>query len=79
MQQRKLAGSVSLVFFIPCGSMDGDGSIAGYAWDFGDGATDSGIQVSHAYTQAGSYQVTLTVTDDGGLTGETMQTVQIGE
>ena len=49
------------------GSSDGDGSVAGYAWDFGDGQTSStGPTVTHAYAAAGTYPVTLTVTDDDG-------------
>jgi PKD repeat protein len=49
-------------------SWDADGTIAEYAWTFGDGATASGAQVSHVYAY-GTYSVTLTTTDDGGLTG----------
>jgi PKD repeat protein len=61
------------------GSSDSDGDIASYAWDFGDGSTGNGITVSHVYEQAGTYQVTLTVTDDGGSTGEITHSVQITE
>ena len=28
---------------------DSDGTIAAYAWDFGDGATGTGVTPSHAY------------------------------
>jgi uncharacterized repeat protein (TIGR01451 family) len=45
-------------------SVSDDGSVLTYSWDFGDGTTGTGAQVSHTYQQAGSYQVTLTV-DDG--------------
>ncbi|WP_331953118.1 PKD domain-containing protein [Pengzhenrongella sp.] len=48
---------------------DPDGTIASYAWTFGDGATGAGVSASHAYATAGTYPVTLTVTDnDGGIT-----------
>jgi len=50
------------------GSADPDGSIASYTWDFGDGASGNGATVSHSYGRAGSYTVTLTVTDSGGVT-----------
>ncbi len=45
-------------------SSDSDGTITSYAWDFGDGATGSGVNASHAYTATGSYDVALTVTDN---------------
>jgi len=43
-----------------------DGKIASYNWNFGDGGSGSGVRAHHSYALAGSYQVTLTVTDDGG-------------
>jgi YVTN family beta-propeller protein len=50
------------------GSSDPDGTIAGYAWNFGDGhsASDGGARPAHAYAKPGRYQVTLTVTDQEG-------------
>ncbi len=39
-----------------------------YAWQFGDGSTGSGASVTHTYTNAGNYTVTLTVSD-GSLNG----------
>jgi len=45
---------------------DPDSAIVSYEWDFGDGSTASGAEVSHSYTSATSYKVTLTVTDDDG-------------
>jgi PKD repeat protein/uncharacterized protein YraI len=60
-------------------SRDNDGSIIGYAWNFGDGVTASGVNASHSYAQAGSYEVSLTVTDNGGLTGSSVFTVQISD
>lgn len=43
-----------------------DGNLIRYEWDFGDGSTTSGIEVTHIYTSAGRYALTLTVTDDSG-------------
>ena len=48
------------------GSSDPDGTIASYAWTFGDGSSDTGATASHTYAASGSYDVTLTVTDDRG-------------
>ena len=50
-------------------STDPDGSITGYAWDFGDQtAAGSGVRLEHVYSAAGSYTITLTVTDNRGAT-----------
>lgn len=45
---------------------DAGDSIATYSWNFGDGYTGSGSTVSHVYTTAGTYAVTLTVVDSRG-------------
>ena len=44
------------------------GDIASYMWEFGDGTTGTGETTTHTYTSAGPRTVTLTVTDDEGLT-----------
>jgi CSLREA domain-containing protein len=56
-------------------SHDPDGSIVSYAWDFGDGATGSGITASHDYTANNNYTVQLTVTDNLGAAGVVAQSV----
>lgn len=70
-------GFVHLCSFDGRGSADPDGSISAWAWDFGDGATGSGDQVAHNYGRAGTFSVTLTVTDDRGGTGSTRKTVTV--
>jgi PKD repeat protein len=52
--------------------------IVSYDWSFGTGQTSSGITVGFAYSAPGTYQVTLTVTDDAGNPGTTTQSVTIG-
>jgi PKD repeat protein len=51
--------------------------ITNYQWDFGDGKGGGGSVTSHKYTKAGSYTVTLTVTDDAGLKGVTNLAVTV--
>jgi large repetitive protein len=58
-------------------SADADGSIASYAWTFGDGATASGVTAAHTYATGGSYSVTLKVTDNAGATNSTQQQVTV--
>jgi PKD repeat protein len=60
------------------GSSDPDGTIASYAWDFGDGSTDTTNTAtpSHTYSAEGPYTVTLTVTDNRGGMATSQQTVQ---
>lgn len=43
------------------------GTITNYYWNFGDGTNDSGAIVAHAYTAAGNYTASLTITDSEGL------------
>jgi PKD repeat protein len=57
-------------------SYDPDGSIALYAWNFGDGASGQGPRTSHTYRASGTYSVTLTVTDSQGIPA-TSSTVRI--
>lgn len=54
-----------------------DGSIVSYAWDFGDSTTGSGLTTSHGYAAAGTYSVTLLVTDNGGLTDTVVKPVTV--
>jgi PKD repeat protein len=56
------------ILFDASRSFDADGSLASFAWDFGDGATGSGSRAQHAYAVPGDYTVTLTVTDADGAT-----------
>jgi PKD repeat protein len=61
-----------LVDFNGTTSIDPDGTIVTYSWDFGEPKsatnTAAGATPTHAYQFAGSYTATLTVTDDQGAT-----------
>jgi PKD repeat protein len=59
------------------GSSDPDGTIASYAWNFGDGATGSGVSAAHSYASSGVYTVTLIVTDNKGATATDTATATI--
>lgn len=50
------------------GSYDPDGTIVQYAWNWGDGTTSTGVTASHQYVVYNGHSVTLTVTDNDGLT-----------
>jgi serine protease len=59
------------------GSTDPGGSIASRSWNFGDGTTSTATNPSKTYAAAGTYTVTLTVTDNGGLTNTTTRSVTV--
>lgn len=54
--------------FSGAASLDPNGTIVSYAWSFSDGATASGVEATRTFAQDGLYVVTLTVTDNDGLT-----------
>jgi len=58
------------------GSSD-NGSIAAYAWNFGDNSTGSGVTANHTYAAGGNYTVVLTVTDNLGATGSTSKLINV--
>jgi len=56
------------VTFNASASADPDGTIASYAWQFGDGGSATGVTALHTFTSQGAYVVQLAVEDDGGET-----------
>lgn len=52
-------------------------SIVSYSWDLGNGTTASGVTAAAIYAQAGTYTVTLTITDDIGRRGVLSKTVAV--
>lgn len=65
------------ITFSSAGTTDSDGSIASYAWSFGDNASGSGPSPTHAYTTPGTYTATLTVTDNRGATATDAASVTV--
>ncbi|RJS69430.1 PKD domain-containing protein [Methanophagales archaeon] len=67
------------VTFDASSSYDPDGNITSYEWDFGDGNVTSTTHeiLNHSYSEAGSYEVTLTVTDDDGVTNSTTKEITV--
>jgi arylsulfatase A-like enzyme len=57
-------------------STDEDGSLVSYTWDFGDGTSVSGPQVSHTFAVRGEQIITLLVEDNGGLTDGEIITIR---
>src|SRR5260370_39337046 len=69
----------SAITFDGTASYDLDGTVVSYSWDFGDQTTGTGSVLTHSYSLAKTYSVTLTVTDNGGVTGSTTSQVTIGD
>lgn len=59
-------------------SRDPDGSIQSFAWDWGDGSSESTTATdSHTYEEPGTYTITLSGTDDAGLSDSYQAVVEI--
>lgn len=68
------------IIFDASGSYDPDGEILNYEWNFGDGTTPAPLtnpKYPHLYESPGKYTVTLTVTDNDGLTGSTSKELDL--
>ncbi|MDC6668332.1 PKD domain-containing protein, partial [Leclercia adecarboxylata] len=68
-----------MVTFNASASVDIDGSLQNYIWQFGDGTRDTTLTptVTHTYTTLGQIAPTLTVTDNGGLQHTAYGTITI--
>jgi PKD repeat protein len=67
------------VLFDASGSSSAPGNpIAGYSWNFGDGGRGTGMTASHSYTTAGTYVVTLTISDALGRTAQKSDSLTVG-
>jgi PKD repeat protein len=66
------------VAFTGSGS-DPDGTITSYLWSFGDGASSTEQSPGHTYSLVGTYTATLTVSDDGGATGQDLVVITVNQ
>ncbi len=66
------------VAFDAAASQDPDGTIVSYEWDLGDGTVSTESLLTHVYASAGTYEVTLTLTDDTGNVTTENSIVQVG-
>jgi PKD repeat protein len=58
-------------------SIDPDGTIVAWSWDFGDGATSSDQNPTHTFASVGVFTVTLEVSDDEGFKGATSAPITV--
>jgi len=72
------SGAAPLAVSFTGSGSDPDGTIASYAWSFGDATTSSLQNPSHTYQSAGNYAATLTVTDNAGATGTASVAITVG-
>jgi PKD repeat protein len=58
-------------------SNDPDGTIVNYRWQFSDGTTAAGVNYAKLFSVPGTFTVTLTVTDNGGVRSSASRTVVV--
>ena len=67
----------SIIAFSSEGSSDSNGSIVSYYWYFNDGYSSTEANPVHSYNTTGTYNVSLTVTDNDGETNTVSAAVTI--
>lgn len=65
------------IFFDASASVDLDGSIESFTWNFGDGEADDGSQVEHIFAEDGIFEVRLLVIDNEGNSAEKKISVNV--
>jgi hypothetical protein len=68
--------SAETVWFL-ARSHDSDGLVVSHAWDFGDGTTATGNRPVHTYSASGEFAISVTATDDDGLTSVAYHTAAV--
>jgi len=63
--------------FLSTGSVDYDGSIVSYEWDFNDGTTSHDINPAHTYLTPGTYIISLQVKDNDGIVSTAQKTITV--
>lgn len=72
-----VTAEVGVIVNLDGSASDDDGGITLFAWDFGDGTAAEGVSVSHAWTSAGGYVATLSVSDEFGQSSSDSVVVRI--
>ncbi|HJH27295.1 MAG TPA: hypothetical protein C5S37_11150 [Methanophagales archaeon] len=69
------------ITFNASSSYDPDGNITNYEWDFGDGNNTNTTEpiITHSYVSAVTYNINLTVTDDGGAANSSSKLITVYE
>ena len=65
------------VLFDAFSSFDRDGTVTSYEWNFGDNSNGAGIIINHSYILYGTYNVTLTITDNNGYQDSTSKIIDL--
>jgi len=71
--------ALNAVVDLDASGSSGAGKITGVSWDFGDGQTATKENVQHTWTRIGSYTISLTVTNDRGLSGKAQAEIEIAD
>jgi PKD repeat protein len=71
------ANEGSVVQFSGTATPGSANNLVSYNWNFGDGATATGLTPTHTYNDDGTYTVTFSVTDALGLVGTSTMTVTV--
>jgi len=74
---RAQSGSDLQIGFDASNSVDPDGELQAYGWEFGDGTNATGERVVHEFESPGTYTVELSVRDDRGDVRQTTKQIEV--